>query len=492
MRVNIPEGSAAYRWFSPAFCTAAAITVLAALLRFFHLGRESIWLDEAISIWLARLNWHSLRWELYTYEANMALYYLFLHFWIALGESEVVVRSLSALAGVLTIPPFYSLCQRVSNARVALIASFLLATNTFHIQYSQEARAYSLVVLLTVLSSLTFVRAIERRSRIDWVWYVAVGTSACYSHFFAVLVLGAQWVSLLVLDRREVPWKRFGLSAASIGILCSPLVVCILNDKSEHLSWVPRPTLSGLYFLLVKFAGGNYRVLIVGFSAAILSAMFFAIRDWRNPKSRFDNWHFVFLFSWLFLPVLFTFGVSLWKPLFIDRFLIVSLPAFVMLAAVGLSRISSKWIMAGVLTIIAIWEIRSFRTYESRLVKQDWRGASTLILSQETRADGLFFYPRWTQDPFDYYARLEGRTGDVGTVLQPERDSSGRTVPPDLSERFPKIWLIESNLYDRELTQEADTIRATLSDQYSDVAERSFLGVDVLMYSGSKGARTSR
>lgn len=490
MRVNFRP--AASRWLSPAFCAVAAITVLAALLRFLHLGRESIWLDEAVSIWLARLNWQSFRWVVYTREANMALYYLFLHFWINLGESEVAVRSLSALAGVLTIPPFYSLCHRIFNTRVALIASFLLATNTFHIQYSREARAYSLVVLLTVLSSLTFIRAIERRGYVDWVWYVAVGSSACYSHFFAVLVLGAQWVSLLALDLREVPWKRFGLSAASIGILCSPLVVSVLKDKDDHLSWVPRPTLSGLYSLLVKFAGGNYRILVLGLSAAILSAIFLAIREWGNPKSRFDNWHFIFLLTWLFLPVLLTFGVSLWKPLFVDRFLIVSLPAFVMLAAVGLSRISSKWMMAGVLTIIVIWEIRSFRTYESQLMKQDWRGASALILSRETRADGLFFYPNWTRDPFDYYARREGRSGEVGTVLQLERDSSGRPLPPNLSERFPRIWLIESNLYDRKLRQEADTIRATLSDQYSDVAERSYLGVEVLMYSGSNGAQGGR
>jgi uncharacterized membrane protein len=98
----------------------------------------------------------------------MGLYYCLLRLWVNLGESEFVLRSLSALAGVLAVGLVYVLGKRLFDTKVGLIGAALLATNSFHIQYSQEARAYSLMVLLTALSSLFFLRAIGHSSRNEW------------------------------------------------------------------------------------------------------------------------------------------------------------------------------------------------------------------------------------------------------------------------------------------------------------------------------------
>jgi mannosyltransferase len=486
-----PRTPATHSRLTLASWICVAITIVAAMLRFFNLGKESIWLDEGFSIWLAHFDWRSLWRIVSNSEANMAFYYLLLHLWVGFGESEVLVRSLSAVAGVLTIPVYFELCRRMFNTHVALIASLLLATNTFHTFYSQEARAYSLVVLLTTLSCLFFIRALDCRTRWDWVWYVLTATLASYSHFFAWLVIGAQWISLLALGRHSVPWRRFGASAVAIGILCAPLFEYILKDKDGHLDWISRPVFFDLYIMLGDFAGFRFRMLVFVFSVACLVALFFAIIEWKSLKSD-ERWHFVLLVCWFVIPVILTFGVSQWKPLFADRFLIVCLPAFLMLVSVGLSRISPPSLQAVVFVVIAIWTARCIWQYETELVKEDWRGASAYILTEEAHSDGLFFYVPWGQREFDYYARLEGRSAEVGTIVHADPEASGRTqelstsLRPHLAEQFPRIWLIETHLYSQTLEQSGRAIQAVLTSQYSEVSKHSFRGVDVFLYSDRK------
>ena len=125
-------------------------------------------LDESWTVAVVRLDWGAFWKVLSHFEANMGLYYCLLRLWVNLGESEFVLRSLSALAGVLAVGLVYVLGKRLFDTKVGLIGAALLATNSFHIQYSQEARAYSLMVLLTALSSLFFLRAIGHSSRNEW------------------------------------------------------------------------------------------------------------------------------------------------------------------------------------------------------------------------------------------------------------------------------------------------------------------------------------
>ena len=140
----------------------ALITAVAAALRFHSLAAKSFWFDEGVSVAIARLDWYNFARILWRREANMSLYYLFLRFWLHFGESEFFVRSLSVLFAIASIPVIYVLGRRLFGSRVGLIAAALLAINAYHIQYSQDARSYSLMVFLCLLSSLYFSEASKR------------------------------------------------------------------------------------------------------------------------------------------------------------------------------------------------------------------------------------------------------------------------------------------------------------------------------------------
>src|SRR6202011_1466619 len=106
----------------------------------------------------------------------------------------------SLFCGVALIPVIYLLGKELFKQSVGLLAAVLVALNLFQIQYSQEARAYSLVVLLVTNSSLLFVRFLKQQSTTYWIAYVVVSALAVYAHIFAVLVLGAQVASLIFLS----------------------------------------------------------------------------------------------------------------------------------------------------------------------------------------------------------------------------------------------------------------------------------------------------
>src|SRR2546423_8067693 len=116
--------------------------------------------------------------------------------WIHLGHGEAWLRALAAVAGALAIPAIYFLGRELWGRGAGLMAALLLALNAYHIRYSQEARSYSLAALLVILSSYFLVRLLRQPSPgIRWK-YSAASALAVYSHFYAVLVLLAQWAAV--------------------------------------------------------------------------------------------------------------------------------------------------------------------------------------------------------------------------------------------------------------------------------------------------------
>ncbi len=143
-----------------------AIIAIGAALRMLHLGAPSFWLDEALSVDFARLPWPRFVQLMQTRELNMLPYYLLLRAWIHLGTAEWIVRSLSVICSITTLPILYRLGVRLFGVRVGQIGVTLLALHPYHIRFAQEARGYSLMVLLVTASTLLLVRATEFSSAI--------------------------------------------------------------------------------------------------------------------------------------------------------------------------------------------------------------------------------------------------------------------------------------------------------------------------------------
>ena len=168
----------------------------------------------------------------------MSLYYLLARGWIQFGNGEAWLRSLSVVTAVLSIPVIYAVGTVLSRKNTGLIAAFLLSINVAHIAYAQEARSYSLLVLLCLLSLFFFLR-IDHAGNANALGYVLASALAVYAHFFAVFFLFAQWTSLLWLPNKRLYWKRFFLPVSATAVLILPALYYMAFRRSSQLAFIP-------------------------------------------------------------------------------------------------------------------------------------------------------------------------------------------------------------------------------------------------------------
>lgn len=391
------------------------LLALATALRLFRLGTKSLWLDEAISVVLAQANRQTFVSALIHRQGNMALYYFFLRGWSRLGNAEFAVRSLSVGFGVAAIPAVYMLGKNLFGPKVGRVAALLLSVHVFHIRYSQEARAYSLLMLLAVLSSLFFLLSLERPVLKNWAAYVVASSLMVYAQVFGGWVLLSQWASLL-LRRRETPWRSFLGSAAAICIFITPLAYCLLlvSDRSQ-LYWLTKPSLASLYRFGLDLTGDGGPLLLLAYLALVLGAVAVGVRLWRSQPAPVDAWKYGFLLIWGLLPVALVFIISLRWPMFVSRFLIFCLPPVVLLAADALTQIRSRVLFsAAVMLVLGLSVNGTYFYYRGRADAEhtdDWRDATRYILSQAEPGDALLFSYSEEKLVFDEYLRQLQVTG---------------------------------------------------------------------------------
>jgi mannosyltransferase len=169
-----------------------AILFLGTFLRVYQLGTESLWRDEGWTTWFASLGGPSEIVEQSKTDNNFPTYYLVLRYWIGLfGDSEFSVRFPSALAGVLAVA-IYKVGQFLFGRSTGLIASLLLTLSPFHIAYSQEARVYSLMTLLAVLSFYFFLEVLAKSNAAARTGYILSTTALLYCHVYGLFIVLAQ------------------------------------------------------------------------------------------------------------------------------------------------------------------------------------------------------------------------------------------------------------------------------------------------------------
>jgi uncharacterized membrane protein len=233
----------AVRARSRTFWIVTGLTLLAAALRFATLGVQSYHHDEVVtaSRILRDGFWQAMDAVGFS-ESAPPLYYALTWLWTQMtGTGEAGLRSVSAAAGVATVPVAYLLGAELRGRRAGLIAAALVAVNPMLLWYSQEARAYALFVLLTAISSLYFVRTLDRGHRRDSIGWGIASALALATHYFAAFPIAAE--AIWLLRRRGRGTGAFpGLwIVAAAGLLLAPLMVHQMSFS--HTEWISNFTL---------------------------------------------------------------------------------------------------------------------------------------------------------------------------------------------------------------------------------------------------------
>src|SRR5690349_20237400 len=200
----------------------AALTALAAILRFSTLHVQGFWIDEAVTVRLLRGSFGHMLSSIGGSESTPPLYYAVAWVWTRVfGHGEVGLRSLSALAGTLFIPVAYAAGKELASKRVGVVIAALATFNPLLIWYSQEARSYSLLVLFAGTSFWLFARLLRDQSDRTLVLWTIVSALAIATHYFAafVVVPEAAWLILRARDRRRPLLATLALVAVGAALL---------------------------------------------------------------------------------------------------------------------------------------------------------------------------------------------------------------------------------------------------------------------------------
>jgi uncharacterized membrane protein len=126
-----------------------------AILRFYHLGFQSAWLDEVNTFIVTdpQFSMKVMHDKIMAVEGTPHLFFLLVKMLcILFGHTVYVIRLLSAVVGVLSVYYIFLVAARLFSKNAGYIAALLLSVSFFHIEYSQEARAYSLLVFFIIFS----------------------------------------------------------------------------------------------------------------------------------------------------------------------------------------------------------------------------------------------------------------------------------------------------------------------------------------------------
>jgi uncharacterized membrane protein len=256
---------------APPYYILTGIVAIAAILRFWNLDGKPLWLDEVITAllslghttqdipmnqWISStildsifslkpgLTCAQIATNVATDSVHPPLFFCLLYRWLQflpLNHTHWVweLRSLPAFLGVVGVFALYHLNCRMMSPAAGLAGAALLAVSPFAVYLSQEARHYTLPMVLVTLGLIGLVamqRDITEGRYRPWVWlgWVGVNSVGLYTHYFVLLAIAAQlgsltlWTGWQQWHSRRLVWKPWGAIA-----------LAVLGGMLTFLPWLP-------------------------------------------------------------------------------------------------------------------------------------------------------------------------------------------------------------------------------------------------------------
>lgn len=374
-------------------------------LRLLGLDGQSLWWDELKTWERATMPLNEMVSNLIGIRDQVPLYYWLMRFWAQLGTEAAILRLFSVFFGLLSVALVYKIGRLLAGQVAGTLGAFLLAISPFHIWYSQEVRMYAWLVSLLLLAHLLLLRLLRQNRVRWWLAYGLLMTAALYTHYFTFLILLVHYV-FFVLHRQQFKRQTAGwfVTMAGVGAAFAPWVWLVLTRTDGYSTavpdWLTLIQWRDLPLTLRLFATGfglggqwpgaaNGLLFILGAAAAV---PFIRLKNGGGGQRPFPHQtlHVRLLFLWFTLPLAITFLVSLDNPLgqtgsfslYNDRYLLIILPPFLLLAALGWQRFRRLQIAfwLGLLLITGITAVSLAQQISNpRFARNDWRTAVAQI-----------------------------------------------------------------------------------------------------------------
>jgi hypothetical protein len=415
--------------------------ILACALRFIGMAQYSFDYDEVFSLRAAQESWGGMYDILTRDVSHPPLSYVLLKLWLYLvPPTEGWVRVLPATFGAATLVPLYLLTRqlRLGFGATALVLC-LFAANGEMISFAQFVRMFSMLQFWSVMSIFFFIRylmAETQRPALFW-WLTAVNLLMVYTHYWGWMIVLAQLVIGVTLDRRI--FQGLARSASLVALLFLPWVLAVAaaalekGSAAQQIAWMGEPRLWSAAWLFIQLQGYADIPGSPTLTAAICiaAALLLAVRPVRESE-RFPAWGWAVLLG---LPVVLTLGLgflsghSVWGT---RHMLIVGVPYF-MLVAAACERLPWKGGVPVVQGVLIAWAVvGGVSALSAPERKAQWQSLVETI--DAASPDGpvvVRVVEPYTANTMRFYA--DRHAPRVSIVL----DENGAEEPPD-----GRFWLV--------------------------------------------------
>jgi 4-amino-4-deoxy-L-arabinose transferase-like glycosyltransferase len=494
-----PErGERAGRAACPSWAALLAIVVLGAILRMGLLGQRSIWLDEAVVVWVAQHPWREIPRLLATFDQHPPAYYLLMHVWQGIvGTVEAALRLPSACFGLTSVVLTYVLARRIATEATSLLSAFVVAVSPFQVMSAQEARMYALLGALCLASTIALVNSVDRGGARRWIAYVIASTVMAYTHYLGLLVLVAHGVWVAAWERRHLGSWTACAAATALGF--APWIPSFLEQLRQvhSFDWYHNAVLSlGLGDLLGLSAfGGSRWGMGTYFAPGTLAPaeqcvilLPFLVLLWRGAAGLAASRRSLALVG---LPPAVTVGVmlgysSLGRSMFVPRWFSFLLPFFAVFIARGIYDVAEhvtfprQRIVPLLIGVLLLYELPVLQRYyfDPTSHSFNWRTAAATVRQMARPGDALVFVGKPASIPFTYYFREPYPSVDVTPTVEGFHLSDADAAR--LAARHPRLWIIAAVPFSAAAR---DRLLAELSRAYHVAGLRNFAGAIVYLLS---------
>ena len=368
------------------------------ILRLVGLTRRSLWLDEVMTH--TSLAKPSIAEMLKDVEISLpSFYFLAVRGWIWLwGLTDASLRLPSALLGVICLPVTLIVWRPIIGQRASLWATIMLALNSYHIDYSQDAKMYISIWLLATISSGMFLRIVlssdNRRATSDLICYGITNALLPLINYVGIVPIAAQCFFGLVLAiwRPKRTWAVVDLGVVAV-IASIPTILWALpgaieaSDHRQGISWIPplfwwqvprevygflgaillgyRQSSENPVGILANFLAVMYLPCLAAVVFLLIRSLLHALKSHNvyiehnqvSSLSEYDRFRkeiVVFLAIWLVAPIIGDLAFSLfirplWGP---PRYLFGAAPALLLWLGVALGDIRRRELLVAVTTTL--------------------------------------------------------------------------------------------------------------------------------------------
>lgn len=469
------------------------LLICAVILRFWGIEKESVWIDEAYSIFLANHSFQEIIQGTIA-DQHPPLYYLLLSIWLHGSNSVVLARSFSAVLGVFFVFQAFVFSKKVLNDIAAIEVGFLITISPFHIWYSQEARMYMLLAVLLMGSMCQFFLILEGKNRL--ISYTILTILALYTHYFAIFILLTQFFVILILRINSlIARKQFLISLLGIFVVLVIflpwLPIAFYQSQSHPLVWIEKLSLQTFLDTFLRILFGSGFLLLppllrsITFIVIILLIAYTVYRE--IIKNNYKDLFFIAILIWAFAPYLMVSIISVRSPIFqYKQFLFLIFP--ILLLYIWVSHKKREWIRLLMIAVVVFFSVIFLLFQQSTTTKDNWKGLGGYLNQKAELQDGIFCNPAASKLPLSFYIKksfdIRGYPLDYDILKggwEGERISQ-RNIH-EIINGYPfdrkRVWLIE---FFPELWDPDKLIRKSLNKKCVMEEEQYFGNITLTLY----------